>query len=549
TAARNDAIVLSIGEVLDSEIDPGFWPWIRLYGPNGALLGSNWGNWAVYLTATAPLTGTYTVVVGTADSANDATGDYLFTLAKIPGTFVVPTGDQGGAMTNGASHPGTIHLGDLDQWTFYAAQGAALVVSIGEVATQPDPGFWPWIRIFGPTGVLVRSTWGDVAAQASFAAPLTGTYTVVVGTADSANDATGRYLLQATGISAPPALERIAFGLGPMKGAGGWFALRADRSRSFAPAGWRRLPWSAYNTAGGGLRLAAGDVDGDGLDEIVAGLDRGGAGWIAVLDDAAHGYALLRWLQVQWPTYNAANGEVWPAVGDLDGDGRAEIVAGLGAGGYGWFEVFDDATAGFSHVAWKQIAWPAYATLATSVVHPAVGNVDGAGASEIILGLGVGSGGWIEVVNGAAGGYNHRSWFQVTWSAYNAANGTTFPAAGDVDGDGRAEVVAGLGTGSGGWVQLFEDASGSYAHVTWLRVSWAAYNQGPGETHPAAGDLDGDSVAEIVIGLGSFAGQGGWFETFDDKSAGFVSLGWRNLDWVALRAAGGATYPAIGRFR
>ena len=65
------------------------------------------------------------------------------------------------------------------------------------------------------------------------------------------------------------------------------------------------------------------------LDEIVAGVDSGGGGCMAVFDDAAHNYALLKWIQVQWSAYNAANGEVWPAVGDLDGDGRAEIVAGL----------------------------------------------------------------------------------------------------------------------------------------------------------------------------------------------------------------------------
>jgi hypothetical protein len=200
-------------------------------------------------------------------------------------------------------------------------------------------------------------------------------------------------------------------------------------------------------------------------------------------------------------------------------------------------------------VIWKQIAWPAYAALTTSAVHPAIGNVDGAGGSEIILGMGAGGGGWIEVMNGAGGGYSHRAWLQLAYPGYNASNGTTFPAAGDIDGDGRAEIVAGLGTGGGGWIQVFEDATGGHARVTWLRVSWTAYNQNAGETHPAVGDVDGDAAAEIVIGLGFVAGQGGWFETLDNKSAGFVSLGWRNLDWASFKDAGGATYPAIGQFR
>ena len=50
------------------------------------------------------------------------TGNYLLTLAKTPGTFIVPAGDEGGPMTNGANHPAVIHRGDLDQWTFTAAR-------------------------------------------------------------------------------------------------------------------------------------------------------------------------------------------------------------------------------------------------------------------------------------------------------------------------------------------------------------------------------------------------------------------------------------------
>jgi hypothetical protein len=554
TASQNDAITLSIGEieVPGTEPDPGFWPYIRLYGPNGTLLAYNYGNLVAYISATAPLSGTYTVVVGTADTANDAVGDYRLTYTRIPGTFTVPSGDQGGAMSSGVQYPAQIHLGDLDYWTFYAAQNATITVNISEVISSPDPGFWGWIRIYGPTGTLLRSTWGDIGATATFVVPLTGLHTIVVGTADTANDAVGSYQLQVLGnipVPAPTAPERIAIGLGPKAGDGGWFATRKDRANGFGAAPWSRLPWPAYNASGGGLRLAAGDVDGDGLDEIVAGLTSGGNGWFVVLDDAAHNYAPLRWIQVQWPTYNAANGEVWPAVGNIDGDPRAEIVIGLGAGGYGWYEVFDDAVANYAHLSWQQVAWPAYATRSTAVVRPAIGNVDGSGSGEIILGLGAGSNGWLVIVNGASGNYSHRTWLQVAWPGYNTSNGATFPAAGDIDGDGRAEIVVGLGSGGGGWMQVFQDAAGGHAHVTWLRTSWAAYNNSPGETHPAIGNVDDDAAAEIVVGLGPIASQGGWFEILDNQSAGFASLGWRNLDWAPYTATGGATYPTVGRFR
>jgi hypothetical protein len=344
--------------------------------------------------------------------------------------------------------------------------------------------------------------------------------------------------------------DRLVVGLGPYANDGGWAAAHKGAAGSLNAASWLQLPWPAYNATGGGMHVATGDVDGDGLDEVIAGLGPGGGGWIAIFDDAQHGYALLRWIRLTWTDYNAANGEVWPAAGDLDGDGRAEIVAGLGQGGQGYFEIFDDASANFSHVAWRQVGWPAYSAGASGATHPAIGNLDGVGAAEIVLGLGAGSEGYLEIVGGAAENYTHRSWLQIGWPAYNAANGTTFPAAGDVDGDGRAELVVGLGNGGAGWLERFEDAAAGFAHAGWLRTSWSAYNDtSTGETHPALGNLDGDARAEIAIGLGVFPGDGGWFEVFDDAATGFAGLGWRNVSWAAFGAAGGATYPAIGRLK
>src|SRR6185295_9096504 len=99
-------------------------------------------------------------------------------------------------------------------------------------------------------------------------------------------------------------------------------------------------------------------------------------------------YALLKWIQISWPQYNAANGETWPAVGDIDGDGRAEIVAGLGEGGQGYFQIFDDAGGNYASLGWRQVAWPQYNAGANGSTHLAIANLDGTGTSEIVLGLG-----------------------------------------------------------------------------------------------------------------------------------------------------------------
>src|SRR5437773_1176860 len=138
---------------------------MSVVSPTGVLLGTSIGASAVQIAATAPTTGTYTVIVGTNDGfgRNNDAGSYLLTLAKGPGAFETSTGDEGGALMNGADQAGTIYLGDLDQWSFTATQGDYIALSMGEVAPV-SAGFRPWIRLVSPTGVLLGNSLGASAA-------------------------------------------------------------------------------------------------------------------------------------------------------------------------------------------------------------------------------------------------------------------------------------------------------------------------------------------------------------------------------------------------
>jgi hypothetical protein len=217
---------------------------------------------------------------------------------------------------------------------------------------------------------------------------------------------------------------------------------------------------------------------------IVAGLGETSDGYIEAF---AEDYSHADWLRIPWNAYNSSNGEARIATGDIDGDGKDEIVVGLGpvpgdpALPGGRFELLDDD---YTHLGWGQVQWTGYNS-ANGESWPACGDVDGDGQDEIVIGLGSGSGGWFEVFEYSAGNVTHRDWIYVNWKGYNTSNGETRPACGDVDADGRDEIVVGLGGGSGGYLEVLDDASGAYAHMAWPMVQWKGYNTANGETWPA----------------------------------------------------------------
>jgi len=150
--------------------------------------------------ATAPTSGTYTVIIGSyLGGFFDGTGSYQLTLAQGPGAVVVSAGDEGGPMANGAN-AGSIYQGDLDTWTFTATQGDHIALSMGAV-TPVSAHFAPWMRLVSPTGALLGNSFpgAGTAAQITVTAPTSGTYTVIVGSyLGGFYDGTGSYLLTLT---------------------------------------------------------------------------------------------------------------------------------------------------------------------------------------------------------------------------------------------------------------------------------------------------------------------------------------------------------------
>ncbi len=323
-------------------------------------------------------------------------------------------------------------------------------------------------------------------------------------------------------------------------------------NKNFEHLEWLMTGWPAYNDLGGVAHVATGDISNNGENEIIIGLgpvETEGSipgGYFEVVGD---NYSHLAWGRVQWSEYNIINGETWPTCGDVDGDGIDEIIVGLGVGGQGYFEVFKYNEGEVVHFGWGQVEWNEYNSL-IGETRPVCADIDGDGADEIIVGLGS-KGGHSDIPGGRFEVFDndltHLSWAYVNWSEYNSVNGETWPAPGDMDGDGNIEIVVGLGVGGGGRMALFDFTTGEWLQSEWINVEWNEYNSISGETRPVCGDIDNDLKDEIIVGFGSVA-EGidipeGFFTVIDDD---FTMMEWGQINNAEFNKINGESIPSKG---
>lgn len=171
----------------------GFNPRLRLYGPDGAELASAAGPFSTSRDARFELrlaaSGVYSILV--MSELADGLGTYTLHTARVPAPVNVSDGDEGGPLTNGASHPGELPRGDVDLWTLEAQPGDTVALRVGAT------GFNPRLRLYGPDGAELASESGPFNtsrdAELTLRAVAAGTYQVLVDAASL--DSFGSYRL------------------------------------------------------------------------------------------------------------------------------------------------------------------------------------------------------------------------------------------------------------------------------------------------------------------------------------------------------------------
>jgi hypothetical protein len=235
----------------------------------------------------------------------------------------------------------------------------------------------------------------------------------------------------------------------------------------------------------GGVRVAAGDVTGDGVPDVVTAPGPGGGPDIRVFDGRTG--ALVR----EFYAYNGAfTGGVWVAVGDVNGDGFADIITGADAGGGPHVEVWSGKDGSLL------MSFLAYDAAFTGGVRVAAGDVNGDGRADIITAPGAGGGPHVEVFSGATGAL-----FRAFMAYDPRFSGGVFVAAGDTNGDHRADIITGMGAGGPPLVQVYSGADNSVLH------SFYAYDptfiMG---VRVASADINSDGIADIITAAGPGCG-------------------------------------------
>jgi hypothetical protein len=263
--------------------------------------------------------------------------------------------------------------------------------------------------------------------------------------------------------------------------------------RVFAKSGTLLREFLAYDANfSGGVRVAVGDVDGDGEDEIVTVPGPGGHPDVRVFEQDG---TLLEQFYAFGSDERVG---YYVATGDVDGDGKEEITVSAEAGGSEVVRLFDEDGNAFA-----QIVRDRYTNKAARV---ALGDVDGDGEEEILLSYGPGTEPWVDVYEASG---NKRANFLVYAQTYS--NGV-YVSAGDINGDGLDEIVTGTDQGGGPHVQIF---TGSGGHLG----TFFAYDElFRGGVRVAVGNLSDEvgGTASIIAAAGP--GGGPHIRVFNDHA-------------------------------
>ncbi|MHB8781666.1 MAG: FG-GAP repeat domain-containing protein [Candidatus Geothermincolia bacterium] len=214
------------------------------------------------------------------------------------------------------------------------------------------------------------------------------------------------------------------------------WVLKGDGSSLPGYPKWiRQVIWSSPGIA---------DLNADGFPDIVVGTGHYYGEDVAQGD----GYKVYAWDHLGnalpgWPVSTGDNNFSSPAIADIDGDGRFEVVM---ASLDGWVYCWEHD----GKLKWQRQRWEH-----NKLASPVIGDINSDGVLDIVIGDS-----WDVTAWDANGNLVLSQWVNgIVWST---------AALGDIDMDGRIEIVVGTGAGGeGGTLYCFEAGTYNASRVPW----------------------------------------------------------------------------------
>jgi 5-hydroxyisourate hydrolase-like protein (transthyretin family) len=230
-------------------------------------------------------------------------------------------------------------------------------------------------------------------------------------------------------------------------------------------------------------------------DIVAVGTDAGSASTPQVKVYNSSGTLLTQFMAYE----TTFRGGVRVAVGDVTGDGIADIVTTPGSGRAAQVRVYQGSyDAKGNYTVTLKTSFVAIASTFTGGLSVAIGDVNGDGRQDVVVGGGTGS--QVQVYNGKTLLTTHTLVGSTVTTMETTFRGGVTVAAGDVNNDGKAEVVVGRGSGGATTVKVYRWTGTALSLGRSFNAFSATFTYG---VNVAVGDYNGDGTSDIICGAGA----------------------------------------------
>jgi uncharacterized delta-60 repeat protein len=340
--------------------------------------------------------------------------------------------------------------------------------------------------LFPASGVVVGGTGAGRTLTVTPAAGKTGSATLTVTVEDAGGQRAQSTFTVLVDAPSPMLVGYPQFAVG-----GATAATLYDPDRAV------RYTAEPFPGFAGGVRVAAADFNADGVADLVVGTGPGRATQVRVLDGKDQ-----RELFSVDPFEASFTGGVYVAAGDVNGDGKADLVITPDEGGGPRCRVFDGGNKFALLADFFGIEDPNFRGGARS----AIGDVNGDGVGDLVVAAGFQGGPRVAAFSGKSLATGPVKLFNDFFAFEQTLRNGVFIAAGDVNGDGFADIIAGGGPGGGPRVTAFCATclinSGGGSLVP-LANFFGGDEASRGGIRVAVKNLDDDNRADLVVGAGN----------------------------------------------